>query len=222
MALSREQVVATAVGLLDEVGLEGLTLRRLAAELGVQAPTLYWHVRDKRQLLDLMSEAIVREAVPEPLVEPRAGQSWWDWLTERAVRHFQALQQHRDAALVVAGKRPTEQSLPDAERVLASLVAVGFPPDEALRTLMTLTHYVMGCVLEYQAEAARSEDPERDRDLASRLHDERDLPLLSEAVADFHDSGRHESFEHGLGLIVAGLRERQRQLAGSRLPAASP
>ena len=62
MAVTRDDVIQTAIQLLQEVGLDGLTLRRLATELGISAPTLYWHVKDKRELLDLMSEAMVRQA----------------------------------------------------------------------------------------------------------------------------------------------------------------
>ena len=60
MAVTRDDVIQTAIQLLQEVGLDGLTLRRLATELGISAPTLYWHVKDKRELLDLMSGEMVR------------------------------------------------------------------------------------------------------------------------------------------------------------------
>jgi TetR/AcrR family tetracycline transcriptional repressor len=56
--------------------------RRLATELGVSAPTLYWHVRNKRQLLDLMAEALVARAGRS--TSPAPGQPWWDWLAEQA------------------------------------------------------------------------------------------------------------------------------------------
>ena len=55
MAVTRDDVIHTAIQLLEEVGLDGLTLRRLATELGISAPTLYWHFRDKRELLDAMA-----------------------------------------------------------------------------------------------------------------------------------------------------------------------
>ncbi len=64
MAVTRDDVVQTAIQLLQEVGLDWPTLRRLATELGISAPTLYWHVKDKRELLDLMSEAMVRHGAP--------------------------------------------------------------------------------------------------------------------------------------------------------------
>ena len=53
--LDREHVVRVALRLLDEAGLDGLTLRRLAAELDVKAPALYWHFANKQDLLDHMA-----------------------------------------------------------------------------------------------------------------------------------------------------------------------
>ena len=65
--------VAVALDLLDEAGLDGLTLRQLAGRLGIRAPTLYWHVRDKRELLDLLAGAVMDEALAG-WREPRPGQ----------------------------------------------------------------------------------------------------------------------------------------------------
>src|SRR5262245_36093000 len=63
MALDRETVVRTALRVLDEVGLEGLTLRRIAAELDVQAPALYWHFKNKQELLDEMATTMLVDAL---------------------------------------------------------------------------------------------------------------------------------------------------------------
>ncbi len=210
MALTREQVVRRAVELMAEAGLEALTLRRLATDLGVSAPTLYWHVRNKRQLLDLMAEALVARA--GRTTAPAPGQPWWEWLAERARRQFQVLTSHRDAALVVAGNRPTEATLPEIEQVLASLVAVGFPPDEALATILSIGNYVIGCAVERQAEAARDPDPERD---ALLLEQAAGLPNLRTAMAALEGPGPAASdagFEHGLALLIAGLRARHARL----------
>src|ERR671932_1217928 len=153
MALTREEIVRTAIALLDEVGLDGLTLRRLATELGVSAPTLYWHVRHKRELLDLMVEQMLD--LERRSGSPRHGQPWWEWLTEQAWVQWEGLVAHRDAALVAAGNRPTPRSLPLIEERLATLVTVGFPPGEALTALLGIAHYVIGCAVEHQAAAAR-------------------------------------------------------------------
>src|ERR1700755_2811951 len=72
MPVTRERIVAVALELLDEAGLDGLTLRRLAERLGIRAPTLYWHVRNKRELLDLLAGAIL-EAALAAWREPQPG-----------------------------------------------------------------------------------------------------------------------------------------------------
>ena len=64
-AEGRERLVRAALDLLGEAGLEGLTMRTLAERLGMRAASLYWHIRNKDQLLGLLAEAIVAE-VPEP------------------------------------------------------------------------------------------------------------------------------------------------------------
>jgi TetR/AcrR family tetracycline transcriptional repressor len=208
VALTQEQVVRRAVDLMAEAGLEALTLRRLATELGVSAPTLYWHVRNKRELLDLMAEALVARDDRRPA--PAHGQPWWDWLAERARVQYRALVSHRDAALVVAGNRPTEARLPEIEQVLASLVTVGFSPAEALHTVLSIGNYVIGCAVERQAEAARPADPEREVRLLARIRDTGDLPILSAAMPRAGEAGgpagSDAGFEHGLALLIAGVR----------------
>ena len=213
MALTQQQVVRRAVDLMAEVGLEALTLRRLATELGVSAPTLYWHVRDKRQLLDLMAEALVERAGRS--TAPAPGQPWWDWLAEEARLMWRALTSHRDAALVVAGNRPTDTALPGIEQVMASLVTVGFPPAEALRMILSISNYVIGCAVERQAEAARDQDPERDVRL---LQQAGDLPYLRAALAGLHGPGPSADdagFEYGLALLIGGARAHHAELIGA-------
>ena len=210
MALTQEQVVKRAVDLMAEAGLEALTLRRLATDLGVSAPTLYWHVRNKRELLDLMAEALVARA--GRTTSPAPGQPWWEWLAERARLQFQAIVSHRDAALVVAGNRPTEATLPDVEEVLASLVAADFPASEALRIVLSIGHYVIGCAVERQAEEARSAAPEHD---ARLLEQARNLPTLRAAIGTLDGPGPSAGdagFEYGLGLLLEGARARHAAL----------
>lgn len=212
MAITQEDVVRTAVRLLDEVGLEGLTLRRLGCALGVSAPTLYWHVRDKRALLDLVAEAIVAEH--RPAVRPAEGQLWWEWLSDCFWAHYRALVSHRDAALVVAGNRPTEGALPAIEQVIGSLVEVGFPPREALEAILTIGHFVLGSALEYQAEATRGAAGETDAALAIRMREAADLPNLV-AASRIGLPGPGSTFQYGLALIVAGLRARHAELTSA-------
>ncbi|MDW0694114.1 TetR/AcrR family transcriptional regulator C-terminal domain-containing protein [Mannheimia haemolytica] len=59
--LDKEQVIDNALILLNEVGIEGLTTRKLAQKIGVEQPTLYWHVKNKRALLDALAETILQK-----------------------------------------------------------------------------------------------------------------------------------------------------------------
>ena len=73
--LQREAVIRTALELLNDVGMEGLTTRRLAERLGVQQPALYWHFKNKRALLDALAEAML--TINHTHSTPRARLSRW-------------------------------------------------------------------------------------------------------------------------------------------------
>ncbi|WP_163572119.1 TetR family transcriptional regulator [Fodinicola feengrottensis] len=81
--LTRDRVVVVALRLLDEDGLEKLTLRRIAKELDVQAPALYWHVANKRALLDYLTDAMVAGGLAG-LRGRKADEQWWQWLHRAA------------------------------------------------------------------------------------------------------------------------------------------
>ncbi len=101
MALDRKRIVTEAVALLDEQGLDGVTLRNLARRLGVQAPTLYWHIPNKAALITAIAEEILGQEFdhsesPDPSVR------WQDWLSGLAQRLRRALLAHPDGARVLS------------------------------------------------------------------------------------------------------------------------
>jgi TetR/AcrR family transcriptional regulator, tetracycline repressor protein len=201
MALDRETVLDTALRLIDEVGLDGLSLRRLAKELGVQAPALYWHFASKKDLLDhLVARANERLAHGTSGV-PAPGQPWDDWLAEGLRAHRRAMLAHRDGARLAAGNRPTPQSWPRIERTLGVLVEAGFDTSDAVRAVIVLGHYVSGFVLDEQGDAERTDDEAPDLDPA-------EFPILAaggRAVLD-----RDTLFEYGLQRMLDGMRAQLR------------
>lgn len=203
MALTTEDVVVAAVDLLDRRGLEGLTLRNLADDLGVSAPTLYWHIDDKRHLLDLMVGEIYGRADVAPT--PAPGQRWWNWLASNARAQRDILISIRDAALVVAGNRPTEGALPFIETMIQSLVATGMPAHTALKALRSLNDYVVGSAIEYQAMVSRTTNPRRDTAIAHEIRSGDSYPLLRAALGS-PDESLETIFEAGLEWFIAGLR----------------
>src|SRR5580700_1050691 len=109
MALDRERVVRTALRLLDKVGLDGLTLRKLASELHVQAPALYWHFKNKQELLDEMATRVLADSVREML--PGEDGDWpaWGVYFGNGVRRM--LLRYRDGAKMISGTYLTDSSL---------------------------------------------------------------------------------------------------------------
>jgi TetR/AcrR family tetracycline transcriptional repressor len=210
--VTREAVVDAALALLAEGGLESVSFRRIAARLGVSGPTLYWHVDNKRQLMDLMAEELVRRS-GRAYAGPDEGQPWWEWLRADARRMFEALTSTRDAPRVLAGNRPGPESLPGIERVLGVLVDAGLTPGQAQQTLFALGAYVIGSAIEWQAEAERSRTqplPEADdQDLdALRADLLADQPVLLAAVSELLEGPHSAAFEFGLDLLLDGLRAR--------------
>ncbi|MDK8106116.1 tetracycline resistance transcriptional repressor TetR(B), partial [Klebsiella pneumoniae] len=110
--------------MLNEVGIEGLTTRKLAQKLGVEQPTLYWHVKNKRALLDALAiEMLDRHHTH---FCPLEGESWQDFLRNNAKSFRCALLSHRDGAKVHLGTRPTEKQYETLENQLAFLCQQGF------------------------------------------------------------------------------------------------
>jgi TetR/AcrR family tetracycline transcriptional repressor len=191
--LTRDVLIEAGLKLLDEVGLDGLTVRRLAAELGVQSPALYWHIRTKQELLDGMANAIIVRAGMGP---PRPGESWQEWLARRARSYRASLLASRDGARVVSGAVRGGDSVQHFEQELAAMVERGFTPVQALRTITVLSHYINGQVLQEQAVSTTAADRRERPDLTG-------LPTLAAALRSGSPIG-DEVFEYGLAALIKG------------------
>ncbi len=208
MKINSEVIARTSLQLLDDVGLDGLTMRLVAQELGVRAPTLYWHIKNKQQLLDAMATLIYVEAA-ERLTPLHDGASWEDWLADWARDLRQAMLSHRDGARVLAGTYVSHPAVYRAvELTLRILRDAGFTLAEAARGMPTLLHYTIGYTIEEQAHtsAAYGDDnpytPER---IAGAIDSER-FPLTAEVSGDLLSLEGDTGFEYGLRIVVLGLR----------------
>ncbi|AXE24293.1 TetR family transcriptional regulator [Streptomyces globosus] len=220
--LSRATVAEAALRLLNETGLEKLTLRAIAAELDVKAPALYWHFKNKQELIDEMATEMVRRMTaddagrkPEPAAD-RAGPeggggpgcAWRERLlaANRALRR--ALLSYRDGARVFSGSRFTGTD--HAEHVdaqLRVLVEAGFELPQAVRTLTTAFLYTLGFVTEEQGVHPVPGERREGFDVAERSARLAAHPLAAAAGPHlFEDYDAH--FEEGLGLILDGAAAR--------------
>ncbi|WP_411720560.1 TetR/AcrR family transcriptional regulator [Mycetocola sp.] len=129
--LNRERVLEAAVTLADEIGIDALSMRRLAQELDVVPMALYKHVADKEDLLDGMVEAIIREIDP-----PVLDAGWRDAIRGRVLSARSAFRRHRWARQAIESRsNPTPAVLEYQDSFAGIFLAGGFTPD--------LAHHVM-------------------------------------------------------------------------------
>ncbi|MFI9102167.1 TetR/AcrR family transcriptional regulator [Streptomyces fildesensis] len=218
--LTQEALVGAALLVLERDGLDALSMRRVAAELGVQAPSLYWHVRNKEQLLDLLADALVADAVPPP----REG-GWREQLRAYCHLHRRHLLGKRDAARVVAGRFNLGPSLlVILEDQLDRLREAGFPAAEAALTSYLLGNYVAGFVLQEQSplsaaeavgQATRTEVVNAARDHLQQLPADR-FPNLVALAAELSEPDMEDRFAFGLERILDGLATLLEPAPGTR------
>jgi AcrR family transcriptional regulator len=150
-SLTREQIVRAAIELADAEGLEALTMRRLATKLGAGAMSLYWHIPNKEDLLDLMLDAALGEM---ELPEPPSG----NWRTDLRLfaRHMLgALQRHTWLPTLASSRPfPAPNALRYVEVFLPELNGLGLDSDTIGGILSTVEAYVYGFA---QREAAEEE-----------------------------------------------------------------
>jgi TetR/AcrR family tetracycline transcriptional repressor len=208
--LTRGSIIATALKLVDTVGLDELSTRRLAVELEVKSPALYWHFANKQALLDGMGDAIILSAGMGP---PQAGEEWQGWIRRRARAYRAEMLSHRDGARIVAAVRTAS---PETVRLfgdeIAAMANFGFPPALALRTIAIITHYVTGFVLKEQGAI----DPQRYESNGSvnpmEILSGSSLEVFVEAMQTGGDPLGDAVFEHGLSMIISGT---ERELAST-------
>jgi AcrR family transcriptional regulator len=201
--LDRQRVADTALKLLNEVGLDGLTLRAIARELDVKAPALYWHFKDKQALLDEMATEMYRRMIAGTSLDP--GDTWRERLLKSNRGLRSSLLGYRDGAKVFSGSRFT--GLVHAEQMednLRLFTAAGFTLAQAVRATGTTYLYTLGFVTEEQGVQPLPGERREGFDIDERARLMADFPLSAQAGAElFQDYDRH--FEEGLALVVAGI-----------------
>jgi TetR/AcrR family transcriptional regulator, tetracycline repressor protein len=205
--LDRKTILGQAFSLLNELGLEGLTLRRLAARLGIQAPAIYWHFKNKQELLDEMGTQVLREVVengPEP--EPERG--WEEWAIAYSESLRRTLLRYRDGAKMFSGTYLTDAGLfAGMEMSLSKLCGAGFTLRQAVVSLGSIYAYTVGFVIEEQAQTpiAGKPDPRYDLERRDERIDKEKYPLAHAAGREMFKEA-DARFLGGVRLIVAGMK----------------
>jgi AcrR family transcriptional regulator len=205
--MDRQTVVASALEVLGETGLEGLTLRRLAAKLNVKAPAIYWHFRDKQELLDEMATVVLRRLAEEIHIRRKMRWDGWAMYYGRTLRRV--LLSYRDGARMVSGTRMTDPAIyASMEAAIRRLTDEGFSAYVAVMGLSSVYCYVVGFVIEEQAvflPGGEMEATYKPEVRATRV-DAKEMPMAAKA-GDFLFTKFDRRFNDGLKLIVDGLRQ---------------
>lgn len=204
--LDTRRVIETALRLLNDVGLEGLTLRAIAKALQVQAPALYWHFESKQALLDEMATEMYRRMA---VLTRRVRHDTWQkrlLATNRLLRA--ALLTYRDGAKVFSGSRFTgTDHAAEMETTLRLMVDAGFTLRQAVNASATLYLFTIGFVTEEQGVEPLPGQRRQGYDIDERGRRMADYPLAAAAGAEIF-ARFEERFEDGLHMIIAGIEAR--------------
>jgi len=218
--LSRERVVRAAVAVADAEGLAGLSMRRVATELGVATMSLYRHVPGKEDLLLLMSDLVFGE-VPLPEEPPR---NWRDGMELLARNQWAMYRAHPWVVRAISFTRPmlSPNGMAYTEFAMRALDGVGLDIAGRLTTVLAVYSGVHGVAVNLEGEREAEQDSgvtsdewmqaqesEFERIAAGRF------PLLTEvsAIPDF-DVRLDDLFELNLALILDGLAVRFERMGG--------
>jgi TetR/AcrR family tetracycline transcriptional repressor len=213
--LAKTEIVRAALETLDAEGLDGLTLRKVAARLDVQAPALYWHVRNKQELLDEMGTEIWRR-ISLRLLELPVDIPWREGMATYARIARQELVRHRDGAKMAAGTTLTDvEVLRRAEPRLARMVAQGFTVRSATQGNVLLQHFIVGfCIEEQSVDQGRATgDPRFSLEARDKRVDSENFPMIAEAGREiFEDDDRR--FEEMVELILVACESLRTDIPG--------
>jgi AcrR family transcriptional regulator len=216
--LSRRRVLETAIGRADQGGLDALTMRTLADELGVVPAALYRHIANKDDLIDAMVDMVFAE-----IRLPAGGADWATAMRRRAIAVLEALTRHPWAIPLMESRRdPGPANLRHHDAVIGKLRSAGFSISMVAHAYSLLDAYVYGFALTKVALPFESSDdvagiaPAMLEPLSPN-----EYPNLVEFVTDHVAQPRYDfgsEFEYGLEVILEGIERARhsRHQLGSR------
>src|SRR3989475_3592909 len=211
-ALTRERILRAAISLADRDGIESLSMRQLGHELGVEAMSLYNHVRNKVDMLDGMVDIVFSE-----IDLPASGVDWLIAMRKRAISARQALLRHPWAiGLMESRATPGPATLRHHDAVLGSLRTAGLSVEMAAHAYSILDGYIYGFTLtELTLPFRNSEGSAGGAEIAGNILEgfrPDEYPHLAEMAVDRAMKPGYnygDEFEYGLDLILDGIQRAQ-------------
>lgn len=197
--LSRDRILAAAVGLVAREGVEGLSMRRLAQDLDVWPMAVYRYFHDKDELLAAMIGAAA-DSVPLP-----EGTGPWRAQMSELLRGARLALRPHSSSLGLRGGQPlvTPGGLRMSEAALRLLERAGFCPPEAMRAWRALFGYTIGFAALTGGDAR--DDAAHEARAAIAMGGETDYPALTTATKQLDAADDEAQFDYGLNLLLDGL-----------------
>jgi AcrR family transcriptional regulator len=190
--LSREQVVASALELLDAEGLQGFSMRKLAARLDVDPMTIYWHIKGRERILDAVAAAVLADVRV-------GGQGPWWRRVEHALREHRRVLKAHPAVLELLLTHPVRSAEAWAGGNEALELLERHVGAEAHTWLRSLVSYVNGFLLTERPALGRHTPTPVPEELAD------ELPRVAATLRALGPSADMD-FDHGLRVLMSGLR----------------
>jgi AcrR family transcriptional regulator len=206
--LTRERIIQASLRLMDEEGLDSVTMRRIGRELGVEAMSLYNHVRDKEDILDGIVEQVLAEfripQVEDFMEAARLG-----------AREYRRLLLAHPNVITLMSERKTAftnvESLRAYEFALDRFRGAGLSEADSVKAFHAFGGYILGFVMmERGLMVGGPEDAEHRQvhEQMAHLLASADLPRMREALPHIIDCDTEEQFEFGLELLIHGILAR--------------
>ncbi len=202
--LTPERIVAAALSLVDEEGIEGLSMRRLAKNLGVDPMAIYHHLPNKRALLSALIEEVFSEMrVPE--LEETEG--WrervraWAYAFRDVARAHPKLVPH----LASYPEAADEATLESTEELYAAFEAAGMPPRQIVGAVGVVVDYLNGFALAEASGALGGPDEQRGMLAMLDARPQGELPAMRRTLEALPSEDLGTDFVLGLDILLAGL-----------------
>jgi AcrR family transcriptional regulator len=202
--ITLDRITAVCLVIIERDGLDAVTTRRVARELGTGSASLYRHVGSRAELLAVVADQLLETAVAPPELPSDLD---WRTRTERHAYEFRRALHARPALipLITAGQLLGPNSLKARDLALGHLLAAGFPPQVAVRVYLSVANYVVGSAqLDNRSTSQELHPPAELRALFQEL-DPADYPNTHQLMTELSESRADDEFQFGLDALLDGI-----------------
>ncbi len=208
--IDKDKIVKAALHQLNHEGIDGLSMRRLADLLGIRAASLYWHVKNKAELLQLIADSFMKE-----ITYPKSSLSWQEQLFTIAHQYRRILLTYRDSAQIMADTPPfTPHRLRVIEYIYRLYEKSGLSEEDIPLAAALYNNFVVSFVMDEvrimkQINAVRTNEStfsiEIPQDMLQGIP-VKEFPLFSKLTFASKSLDMDQQFNFGLQVLIEGLK----------------